>query len=131
MIIFATTQFSIMGLLSYNTVLWVTIIAVVFIVIATITIAIITGQSGSKIKVTNLKDTNNIESKNIVRDDDNLWKYGVYYYNPEDPTLFVEKRFGIGWTLNFGRPMSWIILGGILGLIAVSVIVTFVLVTSK
>jgi uncharacterized membrane protein len=26
----------------------------------------------------------------------------------------VEKRLGIGWTLNFGNPTSWFILGGIL-----------------
>jgi uncharacterized membrane protein len=38
------------------------------------------------------------------------WR-GVIYVNREDPALFVPKRFGIGWTLNFGRPASWIVLG--------------------
>jgi uncharacterized membrane protein len=40
---------------------------------------------------------------------DNYWKIGVFYVNSEDPALFVSKRTGIGWTLNFGHPMSWII----------------------
>ncbi|WP_256200813.1 DUF5808 domain-containing protein [Virgibacillus halodenitrificans] len=24
--------------------------------------------------------------------------------------MFLEKRFGIGWTANMARPMSWVIL---------------------
>jgi uncharacterized membrane protein len=42
------------------------------------------------------------------------WVAGIFYYNRQDPTLWVEKRFGLGWTLNFARPASWFMLGGIL-----------------
>jgi uncharacterized membrane protein len=28
--------------------------------------------------------------------------------------LWVEKRFGIGWTFNFGNPRAWFVLGAIL-----------------
>jgi uncharacterized membrane protein len=38
------------------------------------------------------------------------WKWGVIYYNPQDAALFVEKRFGIGYTLNFGRPVAWLLI---------------------
>lgn len=38
------------------------------------------------------------------------WRWGIFYVNPEDPRLLVEKRLGLGWTLNFGRPGSWAIL---------------------
>jgi len=41
---------------------------------------------------------------------DRYWKLGVFYWNPDDEALLVEKRFGIGYTLNFGRPASWVIL---------------------
>jgi len=44
------------------------------------------------------------------RTPDRCWKAGLFYVNPDDPALFVEKRFGIGYTLNFGRPLSWLIL---------------------
>jgi uncharacterized membrane protein len=40
---------------------------------------------------------------------DEHWKLGVFYYNPDDPALLVEKRFGIGYTMNFARPLSWLI----------------------
>jgi uncharacterized membrane protein len=35
---------------------------------------------------------------------------GVFYVNPDDPSLFTPKRFGIGYTLNFGNPRSWLVL---------------------
>ncbi|QHW31513.1 DUF1648 domain-containing protein [Paenibacillus rhizovicinus] len=34
---------------------------------------------------------------------------GGLYYNPKDPAVFVPKKYGIGWTVNFGRPMGWIV----------------------
>ncbi|MGM0854910.1 MAG: DUF1648 domain-containing protein [Bacillota bacterium] len=48
----------------------------------------------------------------INADDDQYWKGGLFYFNPEDPSIFVEKRFGVGWTLNFARPMGYLILVG-------------------
>jgi len=46
------------------------------------------------------------------------WKGGMIYYNPEDPALFVPKRFGLGYSLNYGNRWSWLFIGGIV-LIAV------------
>ena len=45
------------------------------------------------------------KSKNAVYsvdDDDSLWIWGCIYNNPNDPSLFVNKRFGVGWTVNIG-----------------------------
>lgn len=47
------------------------------------------------------------------------WKLGVFYYRPEDPALFVRKRSGLGVTLNFARPLSWLLLASFVALIAV------------
>ncbi|MEZ5333064.1 MAG: DUF5808 domain-containing protein [Thermoanaerobaculia bacterium] len=47
------------------------------------------------------------------RTDDRFWKAGLVYFNPDDPTLFVEKRFGIGYTMNMARPASWWLLGAL------------------
>jgi len=67
-----------------------------------------TGQGGSRLAAAVGK------SGDVVnRDDDKCWKLGVFYYNPDDPALFVEKRFGIGWTNNFAQPVSWILLAAI------------------
>jgi len=39
---------------------------------------------------------------------DRHWLGGMIYYNRDDPALFVEKRIGIGYDLNFGNPRSWL-----------------------
>lgn len=44
----------------------------------------------------------------VPMDADHYWKLGMIYFNPADPALFVEKRQGIGYTVNMGRPVSWI-----------------------
>ncbi|WP_282137115.1 DUF1648 domain-containing protein [Rossellomorea aquimaris] len=59
----------------------------------------------------------------INADDDQYWKGGLFYFNPEDPSIFVEKRFGVGWTLNFARPLGYLIL---VGPLLVIVIITLI-----
>lgn len=46
---------------------------------------------------------------------DNYWKLGMFYFNRSDPALVVEKRFGVGWTLNFGHPICWLLMAALLG----------------
>lgn len=77
------------------------------ILILSIYMSLTTGQGGSRIK---LKREANTSSGLIDRDDDKYWKLGnSIYVNKDDPSLFVEKRFGIGWTMNYGRIESIII----------------------
>ncbi|WP_391118944.1 DUF1648 domain-containing protein [Psychrobacillus sp. L3] len=83
---------------------------IVFLVITFVGVGIYTvkvGQSGSRLKVGGASPS--IEDK-IAVDDDKYWKGGLFYINKDDPSIFVEKRFGVGWTLNYGRPLSWIVL---------------------
>lgn len=40
---------------------------------------------------------------------DSCWFFGQLYVNRADPTLFVEKRTGLGYTLNLGNPISWLV----------------------
>lgn len=56
------------------------------------------------------------------RTDDRFWLGGLIYVNPDDPAVFVEKRFGVGYTLNFGSPWAWALLTSLLlpALIAVA-----------
>ena len=55
----------------------------------------------------------------VFRDDDRYWYGGFFYNNPDDPALFVEKRYGLGWTLNFGHPQARLVLIGSLVVILV------------
>lgn len=48
----------------------------------------------------------------------NKWIFGLIYRDPEDPRILVPQRPpGVGWTLNFGRPVSWVIAAGLFFLI--------------
>jgi len=48
------------------------------------------------------------------RTPDSCWKAGVFYFNPADAAIFVEKRFGLGYTLNFANTWSWVLLAAVL-----------------
>ncbi|NOY76490.1 MAG: hypothetical protein GXO76_01340 [Calditrichaeota bacterium] len=43
----------------------------------------------------------------------------IFYWNPKDKRLFVPKRYGIGWTVNFANPFS------ILMFVAILIITAF------
>jgi uncharacterized membrane protein len=60
------------------------------------------------------------------RDDDKYWRGGLVYVNREDQALMVPRRFGLGWTLNFGNPRAVILLAGVAALISLVVILRFV-----
>src|SRR5258708_37745812 len=46
----------------------------------------------------------------IHRTPDRYWKLGIFYFNRDDSAVLVEKRFGLGYSLNFARPTAWILL---------------------
>ena len=43
----------------------------------------------------------------VERNGDQFWRWGLFYYNPSDPTLFIQHRCGPGYTLNFANKFSW------------------------
>lgn len=45
---------------------------------------------------------------------------GIFYYNKEDANLFVPKAYGIGRTINFANPISWILILAIIGVVIFS-----------
>ena len=68
-----------------------------------------------------LNKFNNIDKKyhdkfdtDIKMNDDNQWWMGIIYYNPKDNHTMVDKRVGVGTTINIATP-----LGKILTLISV------------
>lgn len=53
-------------------------------------------------------------SRNYDRIDPDKYKWGIFYYNPEDTRVIVPKRtMGLGYTLNFAQPLSWLVIAGI------------------
>lgn len=88
-----------------------TAIYIGIIVLGTIWFAFKIGQGGSRINMKADKDM-----KQIERDDDVFWKLGQFYFNRNDPAIFIEKRFGLGWTNNWAHPLSWLLIIGFLAL---------------
>ncbi len=44
------------------------------------------------------------------RNNNLYWKWGIFYNNPNDSSIWVPKRTGLGWTLNFAHPVSFLLL---------------------
>lgn len=49
----------------------------------------------------------------VDRGDPRHWVLGGFYFNPDDPSIFVDERHGAGFTLNFARRESWAIAAAI------------------
>ncbi|HET8843370.1 MAG TPA: DUF5808 domain-containing protein, partial [Ktedonobacteraceae bacterium] len=71
------------------------------------------------------------QTPNLYRDDDRYWFAGFCYYNPNDPALFVPKRFGGGWTVNFGHRGGKLFLLIIVLVLLISTVLLPVLVSSS
>ncbi|SDR92071.1 DUF1648 domain-containing protein [Corynebacterium timonense] len=60
-------------------------------------------------------------------DDDHLWRWGMFYENREDPRIWVEKRNGLGLTVNVGRPGGIAIMGGLTLLTLMTIVLVLTL----
>lgn len=87
-----------------NASMFATFAIVGVITISSIILSFVTGQGGSRLKL----EADNKGQTVPTQDMDQYWKMGQIYFNPKDPAIFVEKRFGIGWTLNFGNKLGWL-----------------------
>lgn len=77
------------------------------VLVATGVYAFKIGQSGSRLEVEVVDEP--AEGVTEV-DDDRYWKGGLFYVNKNDPSIFVEKRFGVGWSLNYANPIGYLVL---------------------
>lgn len=90
----------------------VTMMLAVAAVSSALVLSVAYGQAGSRVFAS-------LEATDAMpEDDDEHWKAGLFYFNPNDAGLFLPERFGIGWTMNWGRPAAWAILGGIIAAFA-------------
>lgn len=111
-LIFVITNLNMLLILNINSMTYIiaTLTSLTFLVIVFSTVKIY--------KVIKCPLKNNINGEIVERDDDEFWKMGLFYYNPEDPSLFVEKRMGIGWDFNYGHPF-----GKVFGIIILLVVI--------
>ncbi len=86
---------------------FVTIALLLLALGGTLVLSLRTGQGGARLSP---------EAPATDRMSDRHWILGEIYVNRNDPSIFVERRFGIGWTLNWGNPTSWLVIVVILAL---------------
>jgi len=99
--VFTLIQLNVIQMLTSSPMTFIIINILLFsTAIAAVVISIVVGQGGSRIKIVQF----NSEKQLVInRDDDKYWIFGDYYYNPDDPSLFVEKRMGVGWDFNYSK----------------------------
>ncbi len=50
-----------------------------------------------------------------MRNDPENYRWGIFYFNPKDSRFILPKRnVGMGWTLNFANPYSYLVILGII-----------------
>ncbi|QXJ28598.1 hypothetical protein J5U23_01467 [Saccharolobus shibatae B12] len=65
-----------------------------------------------------------IVANDNLLNDDKYWKGGIIYVNPKDPRIWVPRRNGLGYTLNFGHGVSiLIILAIVFGVVTTIILV--------
>jgi uncharacterized membrane protein len=76
-------------------------------VVIMLVVGLRTGQLGSRLPAGDAEEDTGM----VQRDDDRHWRgAGMLYLNREDPAVLVPKRFGYGWTVNFGNPRAlWLL----------------------
>jgi uncharacterized membrane protein len=98
---------------------WAPLVVVVPI-LAAVLIAVVVLASNNRARDVGEEDTGLTH-----RDDDTLWWGGLFYINREDHALLVPRRFGLGWTLNFGNPKAAMLLAGVIALIGLLITLRF------
>jgi uncharacterized membrane protein len=98
-------------------VLWLGILVILLMLGGLVWIMWHFGQGGSRLE----SDTIEAPLTEGLADNDR-WLLGMIYVNRDDPSVLIESRFGIGYTLNFGNRLAILVAAAFLllalGLIA-------------
>lgn len=115
-------QLAMFGVFNSSAIMISSTAVVIIMLVYSAVLRVRVGQGGSRIKTKKPS-----EGRLNIKDSDDNWKFGAFYWNPNDPTIFVERRWGIGFTMNFARPASYIVIAAlILGIIGITVLIKFV-----
>ncbi|WP_405152569.1 DUF1648 domain-containing protein [Paenibacillus sp. FSL K6-0108] len=87
------------------------------IVLGAVFLSLTGRQGGGKIRNHQVQSE---RSKEQPVNDDQYWKFGFIYFNRNDPSFTIEKRYGIGWTINFAHPLCWVLFLIIIAIVVVS-----------
>ena len=109
------------GIVSMGAAVAVIVGVALLCVIGDLIVGVKYGQSGSRVFRMEASDT-------LLSDDDRFWKLGMLYCNPDDASLFLPQRSGIGWTVNWGRPAAWVMVAAFALFVAAFIAICVVMV---
>lgn len=112
-ILVVTTLFTLEIIHDTQLIVWLTLILAFAPVIGLFIMGVKYRQDGTELE----KD-----SDVINKNDDDYWKLGMFYFNKNDPSIFINKRVGLGWTVNHARWQSWVMYALIFGLIIFGIV---------
>lgn len=117
-VMFVVIQLVILGQLSMNQMLSnvITFLPVSIILISVLFFFLRIGIQGERLKV-DIGESVREDVEGI--DNDTGWYLGMFYANPKDHSIFVPKRLGGGYTINFANPLGWVIILLIIGFVVV------------
>jgi uncharacterized membrane protein len=92
---------------------------VIFAIGGSIYIAVRYGQGGARLE----RRTGTAALTNGLADNER-WILGAFYVNRDDPSIFVEKRFGLGYTINLGNPKAIVFILLFVAIIAAIVVIS-------
>ncbi|MCM2588487.1 DUF1648 domain-containing protein [Rossellomorea marisflavi] len=95
------------NLLSGSLMLFAPLAFSVLVFLGAVVMAVKVGKADSDLDRTTIIDEG---GDTVNEDDDSHWIGGIFYFNREDPSFLVEKRFGVGWTINFARPTGYLLI---------------------
>lgn len=110
---------SCVGIISPLQAAFIIVLVGLFFALAAATASLLLGQSGSKLFAAAMSENA------MTSDDDCFWKLGIFYVNSNDASIFAPKRFGVGWTVNLGRPAAWLIIAAFLAFIALFCLIIY------
>ena len=98
---------------------WAPLVVVLPILAAVVTAVVVLARNNRE------RDKGEQDTGLTHRDDDKYWRGGLFYINREDRALWVPRRFGVGWALNFGNPRAAMLLAGVVALIGLVIALRF------
>ena len=102
---------NIFSLITMACVLFINSEAAIILMLGIYMLAVIAGTFIYAIKKIALDKKYTSEESKLLEDDDDHWFLGMFYYNPNDRKLNVDKRVGVGMTINMAHPVGKIITG--------------------
>lgn len=97
-------ELTLTGVIALRQAMIIVLNALIIVIGGSATLSVMLGQNGSRIPL------GTHDGAGMPYDDDAHWKLGVFYIDHDDASVFVPRRFGVGWTVNLGRPATWIML---------------------